>query len=544
NVNEIQYILYQYLKKYNVPYMLVGEQWKILGMDTYLQEKNKRILKCDDSETCNIFADDETVRSINDMRYYYREDYLFEKYHELSTRLALCNYINEVEIVSKYLNRYGVATACVRFPDAAELGQTENEAWCFHNQVSLNFFRKQCDFKYIHNILETYGEKLVGQYKRGVTQVGRFMEVVNECNLQYVNDEKRNKIILVGPCVVRQEELMTEDTLVSRLQSKMDEAGYPYRVEGLTIPIEKYHRMKSALQTMYFYKGDIVIFCNMYLEQEFANYYLDLLPLFQSNRGERWFTDTSIHLNQIGTERVAERIADLVSNINGENICNNTITLYPKKISLEKEQWINSWVKQWKNNELNMNGTTIGAIVMNCNPYTKGHDYLIRYAASHVDFLYIFVVEEDVSLFSFDIRYELVRKNTADLNNVGVIPSGKAVLSMQTLPTYFSKGSVCDVTVDASNDLTTFAIGIAPRFGITKRFVGTEPNDSVTAQYNEQMKQILQHYGIEVVEIPRLEIGGEVISATTARNAMKDGNINILQKMLTDISFSEIMRES
>lgn len=42
----------------------------------------------------------------------------------------------------------------------------------------------------------------------------------------------------------------------------------------------------------------------------------------------------------------------------------------------------------------------IGAIVMNCNPFTLGHRYLIETASKQVDTLYIFVVEENKSFLS------------------------------------------------------------------------------------------------------------------------------------------------
>ena len=42
-----------------------------------------------------------------------------------------------------------------------------------------------------------------------------------------------------------------------------------------------------------------------------------------------------------------------------------------------------------------------GAIVMNANPFTKGHRYLIEQAASQVDNLYVIVVKEDRSRFPY-----------------------------------------------------------------------------------------------------------------------------------------------
>ncbi len=46
----------------------------------------------------------------------------------------------------------------------------------------------------------------------------------------------------------------------------------------------------------------------------------------------------------------------------------------------------------------------IGGIVMNCNPFTLGHKYLVEYAAREMDYLYLFVVEEDLSFFLSQIE--------------------------------------------------------------------------------------------------------------------------------------------
>ena len=54
----------------------------------------------------------------------------------------------------------------------------------------------------------------------------------------------------------------------------------------------------------------------------------------------------------------------------------------------------------------------IGAIVMNCNPFTYGHEYLIDIASKLVDLLFVFVVEENKSVFSFENRFSMVRDAT------------------------------------------------------------------------------------------------------------------------------------
>lgn len=159
---------------------------------------------------------------------------------------------------------------------------------------------------------------------------------------------------------------------------------------------------------------------------------------------------------------------------------------------------------------------------MNCNPFTYGHQYLIEYAATRVDWLYVFVVEEDRSVFPFAMRKKMVEEGTCHLKNVIVVPSGSFILSYETFPAYFGKAERQEEKADARFDLEIFARYIAPPLQITRRFVGEEPADKITRQYNEQMKKILGDFGIEVEEIPRKEIDGRVVSASYVRGCAKE----------------------
>lgn len=174
----------------------------------------------------------------------------------------------------------------------------------------------------------------------------------------------------------------------------------------------------------------------------------------------------------------------------------------------------------------------IGAIVMNANPFTKGHRYLIEFAANIVDKLYVFVVEEDRSYFKFADRMDMIKIGTNDIKNVLVVPSGEWVLSYKTMPIYFEKEKMQKMKVDACYDLEIFARYIAPKLGITKRFVGEEPLDMVTKKYNEQMKEILSCFEIEVVEIPRMMICDEIVSASKVREYMKQEQWDKLERLV------------
>ncbi len=179
----------------------------------------------------------------------------------------------------------------------------------------------------------------------------------------------------------------------------------------------------------------------------------------------------------------------------------------------------------------------IGAIVANCNPFHYGHRYLIEYASSMCDLIYVFVLQEDKSYFSFLDRFIMVVRGCNDLNNVIPIPSGRFVISNSTFPDYFGKEQKQEVVIDASIDIEIFSKFIAPYMGITDRFVGTEPFCKVTEQYNKQMSEILKNNNINFHEINRCKIGPTFVSATIIRELFRNGNMEKLSKLVPSTTF-------
>jgi [citrate (pro-3S)-lyase] ligase len=169
---------------------------------------------------------------------------------------------------------------------------------------------------------------------------------------------------------------------------------------------------------------------------------------------------------------------------------------------------------------------------MNCNPFTLGHQFLIETAASQVEYLYVFVVEEDKSFFRFQDRFRLVTEGTKHIKNVKVLPSGEYMISLSTFPGYFNKDNIDCTTVDATQDLEIFCRYIAPCLNIRCRFVGSEPVDMVTNGYNLQMKKILKKYDLECIEIERIQESDKVISASTVRNLLKEKNWKEIEKIV------------
>ena len=181
----------------------------------------------------------------------------------------------------------------------------------------------------------------------------------------------------------------------------------------------------------------------------------------------------------------------------------------------------------------------IGALVMNCNPFTLGHQYLIEQAAAQCDHVYVFVLSEDKSHFSAADRLKMVKLGTAHLKNVTVHPSGPYLISSATFPTYFLKERDLATQVHCQLDIEIFTKQYAPHFGITHRFLGTEQLSPMTALYNQELLAQLPERGIEVIELPRLEKGSAPISASAVR--AKLGDLDAIRELVPETTYQYLL---
>lgn len=189
----------------------------------------------------------------------------------------------------------------------------------------------------------------------------------------------------------------------------------------------------------------------------------------------------------------------------------------------------------------NLAPTTVGgrngAVVVNCDPFTLGHQYLIETAARSCDHLYIFVLSEDRGTFSAADRLEMVRRGTSHLANVTVLPTGPYLISNATFPAYFLKNRNQAAEVHCQLDIEIFTKHFAPAFGIQNRYVGTEPIDPLTNQYNTILKATLLNHGIGVTEIPRLSINGICVSARAVRAAYEVRDWETVKSMVPQTTY-------
>lgn len=347
--------------------------------------------------------------------------------------------------------------------------------------------------------------------------------------------KEKNKIYLVGPCIVGGYSVKShEESLGWCLYKRMEELGLPFSVVCIVIGeifLVEYEKIFNYLMLS---ENDIVLVMASCQNAELKSD----IPIDQimEKRPYDWFYNIPLHTNYAGNLALAQQIADNYLTPLCRMVKENPKYLQIGREFLSKEENVilEKYIDEIRTVKSVEHDKHIGAIVMNCNPMTKGHYYLIEEVRKRVDYLYVFVVQENRSEFTFEERFDMVSAETVQMDNVSVVPSGEFVLSYSTMPLYFEKEEKKGAILDAANDLRIFGQYVAPELGITERFVGEEPIDMVTKQYNDEMKKILPSYRIKVTEIPRIKMGDAVISASRVRALMNAGRWKELQGLVTE----------
>lgn len=357
----------------------------------------------------------------------------------------------------------------------------------------------------------------------------------------------KRAIFLVGLCTLYGYGSNDANTPASFLQKilneKISEKGfivynYSY-IYGYNKPEPIVAELKNILCNLPTKPGDIVFVQTLIAFEPNKDKICNLMykAIRPHNYGEIHL-DRFGHFTKAGNKMIAEGIFEFLENndffdcVLTENTNVNQQTSI-KKLNENKNPlstYQNNLIKFYNNNIL----PKVGSVVMNCNPFTLGHRYLVEEALKKCDYLIIFVVEEDKSEFPFAERFQMVKENLKDLKNVFIFPSGRYIISAKTFEEYFNKEGLQEKTIDPSYDITLFCSKIAPCLNITMRFAGEEPFDNVTRQYNETMKRLLPQYGIEFIEIPRLKNSGETISASKVRDRLKNGKFNEIKNFVPE----------
>lgn len=214
----------------------------------------------------------------------------------------------------------------------------------------------------------------------------------------------------------------------------------------------------------------------------------------------------------------------------------NVLLLENDKNGLEKflDRLKRETQEQQKAGAENEKGDGIASVVMNCNPFTRGHEYLIREAAQKSKWLHIFILSEEQEFLTTKERYQLVKEGICEITNVILHQTSEYMVSPVVFPTYFIKEKAKAYEMNCELDIRLFGKCIAPELGITDRYVGSEPVCEVTRTYNKCLREQLPWYQIRFHEIPRKTYDNQVISASEVRKKYAVNQLESIRGMLPE----------
>ncbi len=544
--NELAYRIYALCRKKGIPICVVGEKWEWFSITSY-----EGFLDCPEYEKFYIYAEGNSIRREE-------KEYESNRYGSVSSSFEFLKDIadkNQIKLKQskiEELESKGASVLSLVIPQEAEVRiRTKAELESYRYGVSFSEYVNAYDYisEQKRNIAESiYGKETCEYYRNGGEDKKTFINF-GRFPCFYIRDNlSEKKIYVIGPCIVEGNLQMPSECLVAKLQEKVEKDGYT--VIGCVILWHEYD-LWEMVEDLPIRKQDIVICVderNRTPEKGKGRaVYLDSLELYNRLERKTWYAGAApIHVNADGVDALSDFLYYMY--LRKEIEKKNNLPEREKRhclqqgriLSMEQTAAIASYINEIGIPDKN-EWQKIGAIIMNGNPFTLGHKYLVEYAASQVDMLYLFIVQEDRSHFPFSARFAMAAAGVSHLKNVKVVPSGDFVLSYKTLPAYFEKEVYREIKLNAAVDLEIFAHYIAPELGIKWRFVGEEPNDRITRQYNEQMKTILKENGINVVEICRKESLGEPISASRFRELFFGGNMEESMKLVPQTTWKILL---
>lgn len=190
--------------------------------------------------------------------------------------------------------------------------------------------------------------------------------------------------------------------------------------------------------------------------------------------------------------------------------------------------------------EYNINDHKKSCVIINANPMTLGHMYLIETAAKESEEVLVFVVSEDLSSFPFSDRLEIIKEACKSLSNVTVLPTLSYLVSKITFPKYFLKEDQLIQDEQTLVDVMIYKEYYTKIFNIKKRYLGEEPLSYNTSKYNKVLSDYLNG-GIKIIE--RKKSGSKVISASLVRKLIKANKISQIKKYVPKATYDYLLSE-
>lgn len=508
------------------------------------------------------------LRGFNIVVYDRNQDRLIDQvtFDAYSRELLCTRPASEARGVRKFQEEHPeVAVICFTYPKFPTENLTESEKFISQNlyvtadveqymdhpnYYSLRmFFSNKSDIQEVRNVYRSYLDS--SGIRRLEDRKGKLVNI--SMGHRVTTDQPKHgerTIYIVGRCISFGYCVSDPNTTASILQRKCNETvpeknfvveNYGFFLNNVNGPDTFSQEQLCILNSLPVRPGDIVLYAVQEVPEGIPALDLSRASYRPHPYGEI-FVDYLCHLNENGMRLIADKMFERLQQ---EDFFSDLVASSSKSEHIVPETHqasLKTYQANWR--EIYDRQLSVGSVVMNCNPFTLGHRYLIEQAAAKCAHLIIFLVEEDQSFFSFDERLHMVKRGIANLKNVMVLPSGQFVLSSLTFSEYFNKSELQNRIVDASQDVLIFAKEVAPCLHITKRFVGSEPFDTVTCQYNSEMKRELPKYDIEVIEIDRLERddGSGAISASKVREYISRGDLESLKPMVPITTFEYISK--
>ena len=450
-------------------------------------------------------------------------------------------------ILLNELQRSGVKCFCLMYGNESRLGYTEYwdnfemelEKNLIDNPISLRnpWFRKENeefygdlyqeeDYRTGIAQKEIFESFLCFEYKKDV--IGKYFNAKDGRRVTCFQPQKYiGTIYMMGVCLFVGRHVEDQYTVCSYLQKRLLEKGWPYRVENYAAILRCDGTIDTRLEEIgEFHKNDIVVFQSN-MGEVLGIEGVSLREIFEKHQiSSKWAMDEYGHCNHKALDLIAGSLLEMIEPclVKEEERERTNESIIPDFHDVMADYVKRKYLDRYFSEFNGWNYDSVGAIVMNCNPFGKGHHDLIERARKQVDFLIIFVIQEDAFLFSFEERYKMAADGTKDFDNVMVVPNGDFVFSKNNFREYYVKREIEAAIANAEYDISFFVEYIAKPLHITHRFAGEEHKNKVMAAYNQVMKNILPQKGIRFLEMPKLEISDEEICTSKIRKYLRNAD--------------------
>ncbi len=216
-----------------------------------------------------------------------------------------------------------------------------------------------------------------------------------------------------------------------------------------------------------------------------------------------------------------------------------TIVMTMNTVLLEGGDEITNVLKRLKK-EYNLSNHKKAAVIINANPMTLGHLYLIETTAKENKEVLVFVVSEDLSSFPFVDRFAIIKAATKHLKNVTVLPTLSYLVSKITFPKYFLKEDQLIKDEQTLVDVLVYKQYYEKIFNIVIRYLGEEPFSFNTDKYNKVLKTYL---GNHIKIIKRRKVNQEIVSASLVRKLLKENNLQEIKKYVPFATYEYLTSE-